>query len=517
MKAFYEKNNYLIDHDVNKTFEDVLWMTDAEFRQWCIDLRYIVVYTWDILGIPPRVGYNEDEIIDQFKQMESYPVHEFLVKDEVTGAKDVIRNTSTLGNAVNQWFPTMMKVPINYTDDAENGKSIYDFFARDDLLERFTTYARRHFKRDSFYAYSNPLQVGDTRYGTDLPVAKDAIDWLNAFFGEGYWARQMYSFWFAPVDADKEYTGYNEALQGIKYLTITKDEILNRQINAKYTTNVDDKHNLYQIRVFKLGQKLFPVGLKAWRISFCQYAVNYPPLTAKLIYEMYLKPGKNIVWDPSAGWGGRILGCLSVKDNSEITYLANDHNYEHDLGMVGSKYHDIEKFYKANVDKGGLFPTPHNTLNFWCLGSEDMQYDEEFQAYKEKVDLVFTSPPYFAKEAYSDDDDQSYKKFPGYEEWKKGFLYETLKTAYEWLKPHGYLVWNISDVQFGKEVIPLVQDSMDICKEVGFNYVKTWKMALAQMPGGNRLDLETGKPKTRYSCKVNGIWLKYEPILVFQK
>jgi hypothetical protein len=72
----------------------------------------------------------------------------------------VIRNTSVIGNAVNQWFPTMMKTRINYTKDVNKGKSIYDYFAKDELLDTFVTYASRHFKRDSFYHYSTPVQIG---------------------------------------------------------------------------------------------------------------------------------------------------------------------------------------------------------------------------------------------------------------------------------------------------------------------------------------------------------------------
>ena len=55
------------------------------------------------------------------------------------------------------------------------------------------------------------------------------------------------------------------------------------------------------------------------------------------------------------------------------------------------------------------------------------------------------------------------------------------------------------------------------CKELGFEHVTILKMALAQMPGGNRVDEETGKPRAKNFCKVNGIWLKYEPIFVFRK
>jgi hypothetical protein len=43
------------------------------------------------------------------------------------------------------------------------------------------------------------------------------------------------------------------------------------------------------------------------------------------------------------------------------------------------------------------------------------------------------------------------------------------------------------------------------------------KMSLAQMPGGNRIDTETGLPKAKNFCKVNGMWLKYEPVFIFYK
>ncbi len=511
------RNDFLLNHEVNKTFEEVLWMDEDSFYDWCVNLRRVVVYAWDVLKLPPRVGYSKDEIAEAFRKMESFPVKQFIVKDELTGQKDVIRNTTNFSGYINDWFDTMMKVPINYTNDSENGRSIYDFFARDDLLKRFITYAKRHFKRDSFYAYSIPLQVDDKRFGQDLPVASDSISWLYQFIEEGYNGRGIYSFWLAPTD-DKEYTGYNEKLQGQKYLTLTRDQIKILKFNPQYTTNVTDKSDTYQIRVFKLGQKLFPVGLKAWRVSFCQYATNYPPLTAKLIMEMYTTPGKqNIIWDPSTGWGGRLLGALSVKDDREIVYISNDPNTDHTIKTNYTKYHDISYFYKDHVKKGGLFASLHTDCYFIPIGSEEMQHNLMFKSVKGKVDLVFTSPPYFAKEAYSEDEAQSYKKFSTYDVWKQGFLYETLKTAFEWLVPGGHLVWNISDVQFGKDVLPLIQDSKDICEGLGFKYIKTWKMSLAQMPGGNRLDTETGQPKTRYFCKVNGIWLKYEPMLVFQK
>lgn len=522
-KYFYEKNDYLINHDVNKTFDEILLMTKEEFRQWCIDLRCIVVYTWDILGIPPRVGYNELEMIEQFKKLSNYPVHEFLIKDELTKEKNVIRNTQNLGNAVNQFFETMMKTRINYTDDDSDGKSIYDFFAREDLLERFVTYATRHFKRDSFYHYSVPIKQMDiTQYG-NLPISDNAVDWLTQFHN-GNFEKGNYSYWLSPKKEDAIYTGYNEKLKDQQYLTLRKEQIQELNLDSRYTTNVDfEKSELYQIRIFEKGQKLFPIGLKAFRVSFCQYAVNYPPLTAKYIYERYSEKGrKNIVWDPSSGWGGRLLGAMAVKDDRTIHYIGNDPNTDHDTDKKRhrTKYHEIYDFYRSNVKKGGLFPIDHNTFEFYQLGSEVIQYNRDFLEYKGLIDLVFTSPPYFSKEKYSDDPEQSCIKFDTYDLWREGFLYQTLKTAYQWLKPNGHLIFNISDVKFGNNMLSLVDDSKSICDELGFNYIETLKMTLSQMPGSNRLD-ENGKAKTKYSCRVKSdkgsIILKYEPVMIFRK
>ena len=47
MNYFYEKNRELLESNVNKTFEEVLWMSKDEFRQWAIDLRKTVVELWD--------------------------------------------------------------------------------------------------------------------------------------------------------------------------------------------------------------------------------------------------------------------------------------------------------------------------------------------------------------------------------------------------------------------------------------------------------------------------------------
>jgi hypothetical protein len=225
------------------------------------------------------------------------------------------------------------------------------------------------------------------------------------------------------------------------------------------------------------------------------------------------------IYDPSSGWAGRLLGAMSIKDDRHVMYIGTDPNTDHTTTPGRTKYHEIADFYRNNINKGGLWSDEfaHTQTEIYQLGSEVIGKNKDFQKHKGKLDLVFTSPPYFAKEAYSEDPEQSYKKFGQYEEWREGFLRPTLTTAVEWLRPGRYLLWNIADAVFGGDMLPLEKDSTDILLSLGMKYEYKIMMALAQMPGGNRIDTETGLPKAKNFCKVNGMWLKYEPVFVFYK
>lgn len=543
-KWFYERNDELLKSKVNKTFEEVLWMSESEFRTWVADMRAEVVRIWDELGNPPRVGISEQEMREQFKEMRYYPVHHpvdgFECVDEETGEKDCIRNTSVIGNAANQFFPTMMATKINYTSDTTNGLSIYDHFKDPDLFEKMVLYGRRHFKRDSFYSHSHPVKLfhesdNINEFLKKYYIKEDTgVDWIKNYESRRSLIEHEFDYWLEPKADDAEYTGYGESVKNRTFLNVTSDDIaqLGSLIPDKCKTNIDYKNrSIFQIRVFKRGQKLFPVGFKAFRVSVCQYAVNFPPLTAKYLYEKFTEDIKTqdkiTIWDPSAGWGGRILGAMSVEnDVRKLHYIGTDPNTDHNTTPGRTKYHELADFY--NNCTTTVFSNEPHTYEIYQCGSEVMREQPDFQKYKGKVDLVFTSPPYFAKEIYSDDPAQSAIKFNTFDAWVEGFLRPTLETAVEWLAPNRYLLWNIADAKFGTQILPLEKVSNDILESLGMKKVTVVKMALAQMPGGNRVDPETGKPSAKNFCRVKEpkkgakaqsktSWLKYEPIFVYKK
>lgn len=527
---FYEKNTELINSQLNKTFDEILLMKEEEFRQWVVDLRKLVVHLWDDKGIPPRVGYDKDEIIDNFRKMISFNVSSLR-------SGDIIRNTSVIGNACIQFFPSMMKTKISYSTKG-TPKSIYDYFADDALLDTFLTYAKRHFKRDSFYHYSSPISEGDVlSFGSQpykVTTAQDFIQWIEN-------NNTHYDYWLCPVKEDKVYSGFNQKLATKRNLIIGSGVATPERTR----TNISADKSSYTIRLYKKGQRLFPVGLKAFRVSFCQYAVNFPPLTARYLYEEFTKHIKDQkvinIYDPSSGWGGRLLGAMSVDDRRNIHYIGTDPNTDHNTTPGRTKYHELADFFNEHVrETGNLFAKSH-TYEMFQSGSEVIRNDPRFQKYKGKLDLVFTSPPYFAKEVYSDDPEQSCHKFDQYEAWVTGFLRPTLETCVEYLRSNRFLLWNIADASFDGKLLTLEEDSCRILKELGMEYVTTLKMTLAQMPGGNRL-VDTGekeyiKVNTVYGeveqevpivkgmmknfCQVNSngktIMLKYEPVFVFRK
>ena len=550
-RFFYERNDrFLNNFETNVFFEEVLAMSDSEFRVWLRKTIDLLLECWDKYDTPPVVGVNEDDIIEQFDKMSGFNSDLLWDVDELTGERNVIRNKYFLGSAVNQWFPTMYKAPIR-TSMKKPGESIYDALADKTKFESFYKSAIRNFKHDSFYHYSQSIQKRDkTRNSAEQPLTDDPVEWVKEFY-RSYRKIGEYDFWLNPIK-NKAYSGFKKELFDAEYLWLTKEQLMGFSLSSSFQfdinahfadTNDWNVSDLFEIRFFKKQQRMFPLGMKVFRIAYGkQIAVNFPPLIAKALYEKYtdhLDKTQTInIYDPSAGWAGRILGAMSVRDDRKIHYIGTDPNTDHNTTPGRTKYHEVADFFNTKTSRANKFFTHQNSYEIHQHGSEEIGNDLNFQKHKGKIDLVFTSPPYFAKEVYSDDPEQSCHKFgTSYDAWREGFLRPTLETAVQWLANDRYLLWNIADVEFDGVRLPLEKDSRDILEGLGMQYKGVVKMALAQMPGANRL-IDTGdyeeieentldgvvtkKEKifttyTKNSCKLNGKMVKYEPIFVFYK
>ena len=471
-KYYYERSN-LLESNVNINFEELLWMDDAQTEEWVESLRSFIISEWDDKGIPPTIGQDTKDIKKNFMKLREYDVHhKFLVRDD-DGNRNVIKNYNKHASGVNQFFPTMLKTRV------QNG-SIYDWFT-DEYKDKFQKVILRILKRDSMYNWSKCVLS-------------------NELLPQNYFVVQH------KKDSVEE-----------KYLTLSKFVIEN--LPYKHKTNLpielDDEKYKFLVHRFERGQKLFPAGIQAFRLGLGQPAVNFPPLTARWIYERYTKHIEQDeplnIYDPSSGWGGRILGAMSSL--KRIHYIGTDPNTDNYIDELGkTRYEYVADFFNNEVlETNPFWEEDKNTYHIFQDGSEFIGNNPEFQTYKDILDLVFTSPPYFDREQYSEDEEQSYKLYPKYDNWRDNFLRPTLTTAYEYLKPNRYLLWNIADIKIGKDKYhPLEQDSIDIVESLGGEYKDKLKMLMTTMTGLN--------PENVKNCvKVDGSYRKYEPIFVFWK
>ena len=521
---FYERNEYVINSEMNVNFEELLEMTPDQFKSWVVLMRSTLKTAWDQFGCPPRTGKSRSDIVHKWNTMETFPVHTYRHTDELDTQKDdVIINKSRLGSEVDQFFENMFKTRINYTDN-DNGYSIYDLVADPNRLDQVYKGSLRHFRRDSFYSHAVSALKNSSK--TAVVNVKNATNWIEAFFTQPELFINK-DFFLEEVAVREGLSSSYHQVQQSDILQLSADQVVAykkcgwlqyRHYSTFDIENVSDD-KVYSIRVYTKGEKVFPSGFKAFRIGYIQPAVNFPPGTAKYLYERYSKDirGKIKIYDPSSGWGGRILGAMSVRDNYDIHYIGTDPNPDNFFGDGTSRYSNVADFYNTKTYRGNSFFSRTNTYEIYQLGSEEIGKDPDFLKHRGEINIVFTSPPYFNREAYSEDENQSYKKYgSSYESWRDGFLKPTLQTCCDMLQCGGYLLWNIADILIRGDYLPLEQDSCDFMEQNGLVFVEKLKMAMEGMPGQNRVG-EDGKPKCKNYCMVNGKYYKYEPVYVYRK
>ena len=503
-KGFYEKSNIASkSNPLNITYDQILHKSTKELDLWIDELRQYIITQWDDEGQPPVIGQNEEDIIKNWKKLFGYDVKSFFTEEN-----KVVKNFNKFASGVNQFFPTMLKTKISTGVSSEGATSIYDHFKEDDLRDKFKKAMLRGLFRDSMYTFGKSVIKKEMGMGIE-----DFFDHYNNHEKLGITIVKMLNK--EPVKNSKYLV--LDANQIVKYLNT---EHLDYDKNLKtimgdvqaYTQlkNGDKRYYWYYVRLYNRNQRIFPSALQVFRLGLGQPAVNFPPLTAKFLYEHFTKhiseDEKITVYDPSAGWGGRILGAMTV--NRDLHYIGTDPNPDN-IGI----YENVANYYNTHCFQSNPFfgKASPNTFEVYQLGSEVIGDDENFRLYENKLDFVFTSPPYFNREQYSQDENQSFKKFSAYEDWRDNFLKPTLTTAFNFLKNDRYICWNIADIKVGEnKYIPLEQDSIDVIESLGGEYKGIYKMLMTRMVGIDASNVKN-------SVKIDGESYKFEPILIFYK
>lgn len=228
---------------------------------------------------------------------------------------------------------------------------------------------------------------------------------------------------------------------------------------------------------------------------------NFPPMAAKAIFEKFT-PMNGVIWDPSAGFGGRLLGALTSPNG--YTYIGTDPDPDTCR---------CQKRLGAIIES--VTGRPYS-FRVYTTGSED--YTER----NEDVDFVFTSPPYFDLEDYGREGDleaykrQSHVKYPTREEWADGYLRGTARNICRALKPGAWCVINVADNADVKndegDPLDYVDDWVEISEEEGLRLRGRGSFAIQARPGSEyqkvgHLDDLARRVKGR----------RREPMLIFQK
>ena len=534
MNKYYYERSGILESKINITYHELFCKTDEELDNWIEEVRQYIIEDWDVRGVPPMVGQSIDDIKKGFRKLREYNIRGFVERAD-DGKKNVIKNFNKFANGVNQFFPTMLKTRIG--DMGDHGlNSIYDRIKEDVNKDLFYKAMRRGLRRDSMYTFSKSLSLSrkENKSGGGIYWnGESALEWLQ-YYNDNKLKFSKFKLWIAKSHQEKYLKSY---------VTITADEIRladdNGLITDEMLTNVwcptlkkklsveeltDDvmtkggklKKNVFMIRYYQMTTRLFPKAFQIFRLSLnSQPAVNFPPLTARLLYEKFtdhIEQDEPLnIYDPSSGWGGRILGAMSSKKT--IHYIGTDPNTDNWIPELNkSRYEYVADFFNNEaLETNPFWEEKKNTYHYFQIGSEHVGNHPDFQQYKGKLDMVFTSPPYFDREQYSDDEEQSFKSYPMYSDWRDNFLRPTLTNAYESLRSDRYLLWNIADIKIGKSVFhPLEQDSIDIIKSLGGEYKGKLKMLMASMIGVDQSNVKN-------TVSVDGTVCKYEPIFIFRK
>ena len=186
-----------------------------------------------------------------------------------------------------------------------------------------------------------------------------------------------------------------------------------------------------------------------------QYWQQHPDSTSAEI-RRYAKPCTNFcgtilcrliktyksrrILDFSAGWGDRLFAAMTY-DHKIQNYTGIDPNKR-----LHSGYRQMIKqlLPKSSRHKYQLIEGQAEGV----ISSLPVEY----------FDLVFTSPPYFDLERYSEDATQSLQSYPKFEDWYQKFLLVSVFASVDCLQPGGVLALNINNTKEHNIIDRLIVD-----------------------------------------------------------
>ena len=131
-------------------------------------------------------------------------------------------------------------------------------------------------------------------------------------------------------------------------------------------------------------------------------ATQFKPVVAKAIYDI---TNAKTVLDTSCGWGDRLAGFFASDAEEYYGCDPNPNTYQR---------------YQEQIATYNKLLSRPKKVQIWNCGAEDLPYHK-----LPKIDVAFTSPPYFSTEQYNKGGEkeelQSWHKFNEYNKWRDEF------------------------------------------------------------------------------------------------
>lgn len=291
-------------------------------------------------------------------------------------------------------FEDLAKEALEELVDDESGKrDDIEYFAKSEIQQDVV---------NGWKTYSSIDEFVDNII--DLPTAKYQFNRLCQGYNDGYNISLLFNkhrLLTDTVQAKNIFFGFNN------------DEKYKKSF-ARYMVDVQNKtvpRNQYH-RFIRLGTGGY------------QYVNEFQPSLARDIYKRYVNDGDKVL-NPCAGWGGRLIGLAACMFNN-IEYVETDPSQKTFEGLQ-----KLKEFLRLG-----------DNYKQYNLPFEDLQLEENY------FDFVFTSPPYFDTERYSDEETQSYKRNSSYETWRDNFLFVMIDKIIATMKNGAVCILNVGNKRY---------------------------------------------------------------------
>ncbi len=484
MSLFYTTPDHVLCHPLNRPWGEIQAMSDAVFAQWWADTARLLVQQYEKFDTPPKNALSEDALLAEFRRLCTIDPSTQIVRDYTDNTTAYLNSTRV--SVADQFFKNIFEAKDRV---GNRWLSVLDNLRKPD---EFVSAITRVLKRDGKYEFAPTVRRGTESLEDYITANKEH----NGFL-----------FYKPDNHRKKPLHGKHFTQVGVVRRLIAQGLLPDSVGDDLKTLEATEKVFL---REYRKDERVFPKLFKILQTTLISAPTNFPSVVARSIYSRYAlphTPGTEVtIWDPSMGFGGRLLGALSLLDRP-IHYIGTDPNSLNYFPDGSSRYSNLEDVFKSEVMRR------RDTFRGTYLqcGSEDAHTRSEFQAYRGKLDLVMTSPPYFSAELYSDEPTQSSLKFATYEDWREHFLARTMQTGAEWLRKGGYLILNVANS--GRH--PIEDDARIIARQLKLKLFATEKMLLAHSSGAGRK--QNGQPTTWNFTSIHGKQVKMEPVYVFAK